>query len=455
MAAVDVAWLHMEQPTNLMMVSALLSFERSLSLERLREVVLHRLLRHRRFTERVVPSGSLLRGPRWMIDPGFDLDSHLCSTALPPPGDEEILRDLVSRLMSTPLDRSRPLWQIHLIENYRGGSAILVRIHHCIADGIALMRVLLSITDEHEDPELLGEHDQQSASLLNAVGKTIRHQLDLLVHPHRLLELAQHGVRGSTAAASLLLRARDPKTVLRGPLGARKRAAWSESIDLDQVKWVGRTTGCTVNDVLLAALAGALRRYLEFRDDRTAGLDLRAAVPVNLRADGETTRLGNRFGLVFAPLPIGLEDPLDRLFLIRHRMNILKESPEAAVVLGLLATAGHTSAAVQRRLVELVAGKASLVVTNVPGPGEQLHVGGVPLRSMMFWVPMSGRVGLGISILSYAGKVRLGISSDASLIPEPDRIARYFHKELEQLVDISRLPIEPSQAPSMLHVPVS
>ncbi len=450
MAGVDVAWLHMEHPTNLMMVTALLSFERSLNLEQLHHVVQHRLLRHQRFKERVVSSHSLFRGPRWMIDPHFELDSHICSTALPAPGNEERLGELVSRLMSTPLDRSRPLWQIHLIENYRGGSAILVRIHHCIADGIALMRVLLSITDEHDETGDGGQPTVSTMGLIGAAGEAMRHELELLVHPHRLLEIAKQGAHGSAAAASLLLRARDPKTALKGRLGAGKRAAWSESIDLDQVKSVGRVTGCTVNDVLLAALTGALRSYLETEGDPTTGLDLRAAIPVNLRGVEEISRLGNRFGLVFASLPIGIEDPLDRLFLVRRRMNTLKESSEAAVVLRLLAAAGHASAAVQRRLVELVAGKASLVVTNVPGPQELLHISGIPLRSMMFWVPMSGRVGLGISILSYAGKVRLGISSDAGLIPEPDRIAELFHEEFELLVDISRLPVDSGEASSKL-----
>lgn len=436
MAPVDLAWLRMDHPTNLMMVTALLSFDQPPSAERLRSTVSERLLRFRRFRERVIECGRGRSRRCWQLDPHFDLGHHVRSLTLPAPGDESCLRELVGRLIGSPLDADKPLWQIHRIDNF-GGGALLVRIHHCIADGAALMQVLLGLTDE-----TFGKRPSAPArrGLLQATAAELRRDLELLAHPARLGGLARGGARGAAAVARLLLRPRDPRTVLKGSLGVAKRAAWSEALDLADFKAIGRMTGSTVNDVLLAAVTGALRAYLEIRGDRVDGLELRAAVPVDLRRPDERSRLGNRFGLVFVALPVGIADPLERLFTVRHRMRELKESSEAAAALRILSTLGRTGAESQRRLVELVGGKASVVVTNVPGPRDPLSLGGAAIRSMMFWVPMSGRVALGISILSYAGRVRLGVASDAGLIPDPGVIASAFQRELDHLLALSRPP---------------
>jgi WS/DGAT/MGAT family acyltransferase len=260
------------------------------------------------------------------------------------------------------------------------------------------------------------------------------------LRPGRLLAAAGRGLAGAGAAGHLLLRPADPATALRGELGVEKRVAWSEEVPLEKVKRIGRVTGCTVNDVLLAAVSGALRRYLEGRDGRAATPDVHAAVPVDLRRPDEPFSLGNRFGLVFVSLPVSLEEPLERLFEVRRRMNRLKASPEAGVALKILAGVGLTSAEVQRRLVEWVGAKTTAVITNVPGPRERVHLAGAAVRGMMFWVPMSGRVGLGVSIFSYAGGVRLGVVTDAGLVPDPERLVSGFQRQLGVYQRIVRLP---------------
>jgi len=455
MAPVDVAWLRMEHPTNLMMVTALLQFEGSLDLEQLNHLIDDRLLRLRRFRERVIETGTIRKRLCWQIDPHFELTSHVRRIALPQPSDYEALREQVSQLMSTPLDPTKPLWQIHLIEGYRGGCALLVRIHHCIGDGMALMQVLLRLADEYSSRSAEPEGGAGRRGLLGMTGARLRQELDWLVHPAWLVELARDGAGGALAAARLLLRASDPRTCLKGQLGVSKEVAWSESLALSEIKMVGQATGSTVNDVLLAALSGALGRYLKERGDVVSELDIHAAVPVNLRRADDILTLGNRFGLVFVPLPMGMSDPLDRLFTVRRRMQRLKESPEAGIVLRILGTVGRASAQSQRRLVELVAGKTSAVITNVPGPSDTLSLGGVPVRSMMFWVPMSGRVAVGISIFSYAGRVRLGIASDAGLMPDPETVANAFQEEFAALLELARRPLTDASSLPVEPVPLA
>ncbi|HVR06959.1 MAG TPA: WS/DGAT domain-containing protein, partial [Thermoanaerobaculia bacterium] len=230
----------------------------------------------------------------------------------------------------------------------------------------------------------------------------------------------------------------DPKTPFKGPLGVPKRVAWSEPLALDQVKEIGRALGGTVNDVLVTAAAGGLRRYLAHRGETRRRLDIRAAMPVNLRPLGRMSQLGNHFGLVFLSLPLGIGDPLARLAELRRRSAALRRSAEAPVVLLILRAIGRVPLAVQRLVVRIFATKATLVMTNVPGPNRTLYLAGKAIRDIFFWVPQSGRVGLGVSILSYRGTVRLGVGTDAGLVPDPEAIVSGFHAELDELLRLAR-----------------
>ncbi len=440
MSPVDVAWLRMDHPTNLMVVSALLSFEGSVDWSRLVETVERRLLVFDRFRQRAVERGRVRRRLVWEPDPHFDLATHLRRYALPSPGDEESLREVVGRLVSTPLHPEMPLWQLHLIEGYRGGDALLARIHHAVGDGMALMRVLLSLTGDGS-AEAGGDGTAEGKGVVEELAevgrKLVRGAGQLL--PGRLLDLASESLAGVRAAGHLLLRPADPETALKGSLGVEKQVAWSEEVPLENVKEVGRVTGCTVNDVLLAAVSGALRSYLE-RRGRPLVPDVHAAVPVDLRPPEEPISLGNRFGLVFVSLPVGEADPLERLFAVHRRMERLKASPEAGVALAILEGLGLTSAQVQQALVEFVGAKTTAVITNVRGPRRRVKLAGSTVRGMMFWVPMSGRVGLGVSLLSYSGGVRLGVATDAGLVPDPRRLVEGFERELEDYHRLARLP---------------
>jgi len=445
---VDTAWLRMDDPTNLMMIVGVLTFGEPLPYERLCEIVEERLLRYDRFRQRVVPPRTRLGSHYWETDPRFDLDIHLRRAALPEPQDQKMLQQLVSDLMSVPLDPNRPLWQFHLVEEYQGGSALIARLHHAIADGIALMRVLLSLTDDGPQPPTEEERGRRGR-LAKAVAtarqawqlteSAVDEGLNLLQNPGRAVDLAKLGAGGTARLGQILMRWPDPKTLFKGRLGVSKRVAWSEPLALADVKAVGRVTGGTVNDVLLSAVSGSLRRYLRGRGEPVQGLNFHAVVPVNLRPLEGPIELGNKFGLVFLPLPIGVADVVERIAEVKKRMQELKESPEAAALFTLLNAVGMAPSEIEQILLTIFGLKATGVMTNVPGPKEQLYLAGSPLEQIMFWVPQSGRLGLGVSILSYNGEVLLGVATDAGLVPDPETIIEGFHEEFAEMMKLVRM----------------
>ncbi len=450
---VDAAWLSMEDPTNLMMVTGVMMFDQPIEFERLKETIRHRLLRFDRFSMRVVQPKSRFGKPYWEKDPTFNLDAHLHRIALPAPQNQTALQDLVSDLMSTPVDYNRPLWHMYLIENYGDGCVVLAKLHHAIADGIALAYILLSLTDDSPDapepppPDETRRRRGRLASLVNTAfslaktstkltGKLVSEGLDVLADRSKLTDLAQLGADSAASAGRLFLRLPDPPTIFKGKLGVAKRAAWSKPVPLANVKAIGKVTGGTVNDVLLTAMTGALRRYMAERGEETGGVNFRAVIPVNLRPLEDEPELGNHFGLVFLSLPVGIADPIDRLYELKKRMDALKGSTEAVIAFGILGAIGLSPAEIRKIVIDMLQAKATAVMTNVPGPREQRYLAGVPMRSVMFWVPQAGRLGLGISILSYAGEVRLGVATDAALVPDPERITDFFHDEFSDLMKL-------------------
>lgn len=460
---VDAAWLGMEDPTNLMMVSGIMIFDKPINIEHLKAVLKYRFLKFDRFRQLVVQPKLRVASPYWEIDPHFNLDAHLHRIALPEPGDQAALQTLASDLMSTPLDFSKPLWQIHLIDNYGDGCAIMVRLHHCIADGIALMSVLLALTDfsadapwpqadsesqadaEDDGPIFggtLGALFKQAASTVRTArkmtGKVVHEGLEAIIAPAKILDLAIQGADNARAFSKLVLLSPDPQTIFKGELGVVKRTAWSRPIPLEEIKAIKNTVGGTVNDVLVAALAGSLRRYLQERGEPVDGLTFRAFVPVDIRSSEERMTLGNKFSLVFLPLPIGLADPLERLEAVREKMDALKKSPEIPVAFTILKGIGMSPEELHDVLVKMFGSKATAVLTNVPGPPIPLHLAGSKIKEIMFWVPQSGRVSLGLSIISYAGKVQLGVASDVKLVPDPEMIIEGFYTEHEAFLALTR-----------------
>ncbi len=452
-SAVDTAWLRMDRPSNLMMICGVMFFRERVDFRRLRAVIDKRWLQFDRFRKRPVQT---VAGAFWEADEHFDLDHHVVHVALPGKGGKKELQTLVSRLAAMPLNPARPMWQFHLVENFDGGSALIARIHHCYADGIALVQVILSMTDAGPSgPPAMspppvrkrratGDDDplaQFVAPLTDAmktalkIGSTLIDKgVELWADPAKAVALAEQGGALTAEIAKLALMGEDSRTRFKGTPGVTKRVAWAEPLPLPEVKAVGRALGASVNDVLLSCVAGALREYLVRKGDPTDGVMMRALVPINLRPLEKAYRLGNQFGVVFLELPIGIENPVERLYAVRANMQSLKGSFQPILTLGLLAAAGAGPKLLQDQLVVVLARNATAVMTNVPGPQQPLYMAGRRIDRFMFWVPQSGDIGMGVSILSYDGEVQFGLITDRGLVPDPQHVIAHFGTEFEKLV---------------------
>ena len=413
LTAADSAWLQMETPTNLMTITGLMTLKGRLDTDDLRELFEEKLLRHERFNRKIGRAPVGLGRHRWLPH-DIDLEKHVVRITGASSWTKEDLEAFVSRELGTPLDLSEPPWRFFVIEDYPGGSAVVNRVHHCIGDGYALMAVLLDMTEPLVKGTTSGAMDRTRAGTGSKIVTA--------------LTMAAKAVGSS---AYLLTMRRDPKTVFKGNLGVEKVAAWSDNIALDEIKESSRALGCTLNDLLLTSVAGSLRAYAKDRGESPDGKSVRAVVPVNIRDAGDL-ELCNRFGLVYLALPIGVSGCLERLAEVKRRMDVIKRSPEAFVIFGLLKTAGIMHPAIQAGIVKYFAKNATAVMTNVPGPTGPLALAGVEIDSIMFWVPQSGRLGMGVSILSYNQKVRVGIATDKLLVPDPEKLIEGFHAELEQ-----------------------
>jgi WS/DGAT/MGAT family acyltransferase len=469
MSPVDAAWYHMDGPANLAMVTGIGLSSQPFDFEAVKDLYARRIVAFARFRQRVVERGFPIASPCWEDMPGFDIDQHVHHVALPAPHDHAELVRLIDDIASAPLDREQPLWQLHVVDNVEGGGAMILRYHHCIADGTAMMEVLRHLADEgsalqdREGPPSAAD-DEAAASggalepslgeLGRTAGKLLAAAVDAITHPQALLERAALALQGTEMLVNELLKRPDPSSPFKGRFGLRKRVAWSQPIPLDDVKEVGGVYGAKVNDVLVAATTGALRSYLRGRgvdvDDTTA----RAMVPVDLRRPERARRLGNEFGLVILDLAVAVRRRKDRLAATKARMDALKRSPEALAILALFNLFGRVPKAVEDMATDLFASKASVVMTNVAGPRAMLKFAGVPLERMMFWVPHPGRqLGLGVSILSYRNGVTLSVIADARLVPDPETITRDFNREFAAMLRQARQDAAATPAPKSVRAP--
>lgn len=444
MSGVDRAWLEMDEPCNPMIVSSIMEFAGVRDLPALAQHLVENLLRQRRFRQHPV------EGPyRWVEDEALHLGYHLRVHRLPPHGGGAALRAAIGEELSHELDRALPLWRITLFPTAKGHVTALFRAHHALADGVALMQLMLRIADggdpAHAAPEngvapargpLRGmiRRLESANALLDAVGTFLS---DDLRHPRRIPAQLHEARRAAAAIARVLTLPDDNPRCLRAPLCGRRVVAWTGELSFPAVRRLAHRQGVTINDIFLAALAGAFGRHLRAAESALPeDQNLRVSVPVNLRSDGDDS-LGNNFGLVLVDLPVGLEGPHARIDVVAERMASLKQSSEARAVLGTLAAAGHLPVAAEKPLVNYVSGKAAAVVSNLPGPRHAIRFGGATLANVVFWPPQASRIGVGVSFLSYAGRISVGVSSDIAVLAHPQELVDGFCAELEAMLGAS------------------
>ena len=427
MTVVDTAWLRMDSPENLMVINGVFLFEEHYPKSRLRELLEERLLAIHRFRMRPMNEG---KHYFWEEVPQLDMEYHLTDATLPDAmGEEDALREYANRLTSKPLDPARPLWRFYHVDQYQGGTAVLFQVHHSYADGIALMSVLDAIADESvldSSPAAkagMGFPKVVADSVAGKVAAALRSSLLYM----------GFGAGWLYEAMKVVMLPADSKTAYKRALTTEKQVAWAPSLNVEEVKKVGKSMGCTINDVLLGCVAGSLRDYLVKQGEPVDGVMVRATVPVNLRPLSKAMNLGNEFGLVYLDLPVGESTAIGRVKKVRQTMAKLKNGIQAVMSYNVLGILGFFPLGFQRFALNFFSHKASAVMTNVPGPAKPVMLKGSRLAKPMFWVPQSGDIGIGVSILSYDGKVEFGLIADKALIHDPQEVVKGFVAEYEAL----------------------
>ena len=425
--------------------------------------VLHRIPRYRQKLHWI----PLDRHAVWVDDPRFQLDFHLRHTALPKPGSPEQLKRLCARIMAQPLDRSRPLWETWVVEGLAGGErfALVTKIHHCMIDGASgmdLAHILLSPEADAPPPpevpdfvprpapsgaQLLRDEASRRLALpfraVQGVREFARQTADLreelLVRGRALLNLARTGTRAD-------------ETPLNGRVGPHRRFDWLD-VPLDGLKAMRRSLGCTINDLVLTAVSGAVREYLLYRGVHPERIVFRASAPVSVRSEAERGRLGNRVSSWILPLPIAEADPREQLASILRQTQLLKQTRQALGVEMMMGVAEWTPSILLSLGARAISGPVNTIVTNVPGPQIPLYLQGARLRALYPQAPLLDGMGLAIGLVSYDGRVHWGIVSDPDLVPDADVFVDLVAKSLRALAEIAGLAPDAAAAGADAPVP--
>ncbi len=443
----DAAWLHMDRPTNRMIVNMVGWFDEEPDWDEFRAVLQRRWIdaypRFRQVVqEPLIPLGRLAM-PEWVDAAEFELDDHIVMGRIDEPGDDEALHAYVEQHVSKPLPKNQPLWQVHFLSGYRNGGAMLLRASHALGDGTALMHALLALADDSPDRNELGPvalvdpptDTDTGPRGLESVWRFLSGYLGTLGEFGKgQLTRGRDFLAEAITNLKLIPALQDRKTVLRAPLGTKKRVTWTTTVPVDAVRAAAKDAGGTVNDVLLAAIAAATGRYL--REHGSDVGEIGMMLPFNLRSLDEPMprTLGNKFGLVFPVLPVRRMDQQDRIDAVHAAMQHIKSSDQARVVFAWVSSLGTAVTQVEQMAIDRYAGMSSLIVTNVPGPKARISIAGNELTGLLFWVPTSGPVGVGLSLISYAGDLLIGIIVDAKLMPDVEHFRELLDEELVGIV---------------------
>jgi diacylglycerol O-acyltransferase / wax synthase len=471
LTGLDASFLHMENGGAHMHVAGLMLFDgEPPPYERLLEMTESRLHVVPRYRQKLafVPFGQ--GRPRWVDDPHLNLRYHIRRTSLPRPGTEAQLRSLAGRVFSQPLDRDKPLWEMWLVEGVEDGPdgprfAMLSKTHHALVDGISgvdIVSVLFDATPDPPEPpdrpprwmprpepsqaQLLGEALLERATVPAEAARSLR---ALFRAPRNVVRGAGESLVGVGAMAWAGLRP-PPRSPYNTAIGPHRRYAWVRA-SLDDLKAIKNSLGGTVNDVVLASVAGALGRHMTRRGAKLPQ-SLRALVPVSVRSDDERGALGNRVAAMMAPLPVGEKDPRQRLAIIAAAMQGIKRSGQAVGAQVLTELSGFAPPTLMAQGSRLVSTERffNLVVTNVPGPQFPLYLMGRELREINPMVPLAKGQALGIAIMSYNGRMNFGLLGDWDAMGDLDALAADLEASLEELASAAGVPLS-APAPETPH----
>jgi diacylglycerol O-acyltransferase len=451
LTGLDSSFLHLERDAAHMHVAGCMIFDgEAPTYDDLVAQILSRLHLVPRYRQRLAFVPFNQGRPVWVDDPHFNVRFHVRHTALPSPGDENQLKRLAGRVFSQALDRSRPLWEIWLVEGLTEGRfALLSKTHHALVDGVSGVDIATVLFDTSPDPTPVGAPEQEwiprplptgaqlladalleRATVPREIARGVRATLR---GPRHVVEHLGRAAVGMTAVARAGLNVA-PSSPLNVRIGPHRRFTWVRG-DLQQFKAVKNALGGTVNDVVLASVAGALGRYLRMHGEATEETVLRAMVPVSIRADVERGALGNRVAAMWAPLPVGIIDPVARLLTISRDMEGVKESGQAVGAQVLTELTGFAPPTIMAQAARLQARQRmfNLVVTNIPGPQFPLYMLGRQLEAMFPMVPLAENQALGIAIMSYNGQLNFGLNADYDALEDLEVLADELRASIEEL----------------------
>ncbi len=449
LAPADALFLHLEDDNTHMHVASVTIFEGSVDYQAAVDEIARRLHLVPRFRQKLAFVPFNQGRPVWVDDPHFNIEYHLRHTALPEPGDEEQLKRLAGRIMSQALDRTKPLWELWLVDKLVGDRfAMITKTHHCLVDGVSgadLTAVLLDATPEPPklDVEPWTPHSEPSPfSLLNdAIRERLTEPVEIargvraaLRAPRRLLKTATGSLEALGALAWAGLNPA-PKTELNVNVGPHRRVEFVRA-SLSEFKTIKDVLGGTVNDVVLAVVSGALRRFLINRGVDTRGLELKAMVPMSTRAEHEAGALGNRVTSMAAPLPVYEEDAALRLSIVKEAMKDVKSSKQAVGAEMIMDLSGFAPPTILGQAARLQTNQrlVNLLVTNVPGPQFPLYTQGHKLLDLFPMAPLGANQALNVAAMSYDGQLFFGLLADYDAIPDLSVFADGLEKSIAELL---------------------
>ena len=454
LSPLDAWWLHLEREVQQLHVGSALLFEGPApSHAQLMSAIESRLDLVPRYRQRVLRVPLDLGRPVWADDPRFRIGDHVRHTTLPRPGTEESLRDMTAGLMSEHLDLSRPLWESWLVDGLEGGRwAMVNKTHHSMIDGISgadIIDVLLD-RDPHAEarpavPWTPAAETSPVRLAASALGDMLRVPLEIGQGLARAVRAPGRFTRQSAVELSGLAQLGEkvmwPESVLDGPIGPRRRWGWARA-DLTEVKKVKNSLGGTVNDVILAGIAGGFRTFLTARGENMDGRTVRTMVPVSMRTREERGQLGNQVSAVFADLPVGLSDPAERLAAVTRQLSSLKSSGMARGVDSMFTAAdlvpGTLFALGARVAARLPQRAISTVTTNVPGPPVPMYLLGHRMTELFPYIPIGADIRVTIGIASYAGRLTCGVTGDFDAVPDLQVLCDGIESATEELVALVR-----------------
>jgi len=452
-------WLTVDNPSNLSVFTGLIELSAPLEIRTFRELIKRRLLHLTPFREKIIEDESSRYNFFWTEEQDLDVRTHVEQVRMKDENDSAELQQLMSDIVSVPMDMRKPLWQFILVKKYLNGCAIIARMHQCLMDRVDLTEVLWSLSDTYlmnDQQATLGSdkpntwqvvskavfslQSKMSASL-STFNSLITGCLKPMTNPFFLIEKARL-VMGTTSdrvgeIAKIILMNPDSDSTLKTKLGLKKKFVWSQNFSLKKILSLSTATNASINVIFISTLTGAIKQYLKHRKDPIDYREIRAITPVDMRMSPGGYSGTLRFGLVPFDLPVHISDPMHRIAEVKRRLQNLDNLPDAVSVFASMMSVGISAETFAEKIAIPFSKKNSLLMTNTQGPTQTLYINSIPASNIMYWLPRIGHIGLGTTILSYNQNVRLGIVCDSRQIPDPNPFIKAFEHQLTQLLEYS------------------